>query len=200
MLYLYDNAIVKDLQNSFDSDNANDSVVKVISPESIISLVAQMKEDAVKFPVVALDRKPGTSIDTNRTNFTRIHKGVQSVIDPETNELYYEKAIPINLEYDMSILTTNTADMDELVKEILFKYTSMYFLTINLPYECNRKIRFGVVIDPDGIERKSGSYEYLSAGQLYETVIPIRCEGCVLVSYTPAKLVRVTHEIEPIIK
>lgn len=200
MLYLYDNAIVEDLQKSFNPNNTSDPVVKVFSPEEITGLVAQIKEDNITFPIIALDRQPGVSIDTDRTNFTRIHKGVQSVIDKKTNELYYEKVIPITLEYDMSVLTTNTADMDELVRELIFKYSNMYFLVISLPYECNRKVRFGVVIKPEDIERKSGSYEYLSAGQLYESVIHLRCEGCVMVSYTPAKLTRVDYDIQTTLK
>ena len=113
MIYLYDQAIVKDLQRSF-SDAAGNSVVKVVDPEGIISLAAQIKEDQVSFPLVALSRDPDNSIDTDRYNFTYAHKGVQAVMDTKTNNIYYEKVVPIKLSYKATILTTNTADMDEI--------------------------------------------------------------------------------------
>ena len=198
MVYLYDKAICKDLEQSFNPENVENPVVKVIDPEGSIGLAAQIQNDEIKFPIVSVTRDDNFSIDTDRWNFTRAHKGVASVIDNDTNELYYEKAVPIKLSYNLSLLTTNTADMDELFREILMKYTSMYFLKIKLPYECERYVRFGVVVEPDNIEKSSGSFDYIEGGKLYETVIPLRCEGCVLVTYTPAKLKRSEVQIQPI--
>lgn len=197
MLYLYDNCIVDDLIRSFNPHSVPNPIVKVVDPEGIIEVAAQIQEDNIQLPIVALSRDPDTPIDTDRANFTRAHKGVQSVLDTDTNELYYERAIPIKLSYKLEVLAASTADIDELVKELLFKYTSMYFLQMQLPYECKREVRFGVTIDTNSnIERKSGTFEHLSTGQLHQAVIPLVCEGCVLVSYTPAKLTRVEYQTD----
>lgn len=197
MIYLYDNAIVDDLIKSFNPNVVENPVVKVIAPEHIHSIAAQVQEDKLSFPIIVLTRNENTPIDTDRMNFTRAHKGVASVLDTETNELYYEKAVPIKLSYDLTILTTNTADRDELIKELIFKYTDMYFLTLTLPYYCKRKIRFGITINTESdIKNSSGVVEYIEEGKLYQSIIPLRCEGCVLVSYTPAKLKRTAYEIE----
>ncbi len=197
MIYLYDNAIVDDLIKSFNPNAVDDPVVKVIAPEQVCSIAAQVQEDKLSFPIVALTRSENTSIDTDRMNFTRAHKGVASVIDTETNELYYEKALPIKLSYDLTVLTTNTADMDELIKELVFKYTDMYFLTLTLPYYCKRKIRFGITVNMESdIKNSSGTVDYIEEGKLYQSIIPLRCEGCILVSYTSAKLKRTSYGIE----
>ena len=189
MLYLYDQAIVHDLEKSFSDEFC--PTIKMIDSEGIIALAAQIKDDKIKFPLIALKRNP-YSVDTNLTNFTRIHKGVQASIDPKTNELFYERSLPISLTYSMTVLTTNQADMDELVKELTFKYISMFFLKINLPYECDRPIRFGIEsITPDNFEQSSGSFEYISGGKLYQTIIPLRCQGAVLITYTAQKLKRI---------
>ncbi len=199
MIYLYDRAIARDLSNSFKPEDVDDPRVVVVDTEAVIGLAAQIQNDNIQFPVVALSRNPNTPIDKDRMNFTRLHKGVQAVLEEETNNLYYEKAVPIDLRYAITVLTTNTVDMDEIVKELLFKYTDMYFLTMELPYEAKRKVRFGVVLDPDSnVERSSGTVEYLTAGQLYQTIIPLKVEGAVLVSYTPAHLRREVHEVKAV--
>lgn len=197
VLYLYDSAIAKDIKASF-SDEQGNSDVKVVDPQAAVNILAQIQEDNLKFPAVVLTRDPTYSIDTQRSNFVAMHRGVLTVMDTETNKLYYEKCIPVRLRYNLTILATNTADVDELTKELLFKYLQMYYLSIRLPYEADRIIRFGISITTESdIQQSSGSFEYLESGKLYQTVIPLVCEGCVLVSYTP---VRLKHtRIEPVI-
>lgn len=199
MLYKYDEALSKNLEESFDTSSRMTPIVKVMDAgeESVHSLIAQIQDDQIEFPLVVLSRNPDTPIDTSRTNFTRMHRGVATVIDNETNELYYEKVVPIHLGYELTILATNTADIDELVKELIFKYVNMYFIGLELPYESKRKVRLGVEIDLDkDIDRKSGSVEYMNGGTLHQAVIPLKCQGAVLVSYTPVKLQRAQHGVE----
>ena len=196
ILYLYDRAIVDDLQKSFNPDNMSDPEVKVVDQEGLIQVLAQMKEDKIAFPVVSLVRNSSVNIDSNRCNFTWMHIGTQCVFDKVHNNYYNERAIPVQLGYDLDILTTNTADMDEMIRELMFKYTSMYFLSIQIPYESDRSIRFGVYIDPDStIERMSKTAEYLNRGQLYRSTLKLKCDGCVLLHYTPVKLRRQEYEI-----
>lgn len=198
MLWTYDEAIAHDLEESFHANLDGKQVkVKVIEADKSIDVLSQLYHDGLTFPIVVLTRPTDVDIDTSRTNFTRMHKGVAAVLDPDTNELYYEKAIPISLNYDITILATNTVDRDELTREILFKYVSMYFITMTLPYECKRKVRFGVEIDTSrSVSNSSGTLDYLDVGKLYQSIIPLKCEGCVLVSYTAAKLTRNIHQID----
>lgn len=195
MLYLYDEAIVKDLERSFDPSSG--VVVKAVAQEDIISVAAQIKNDEISLPMIAIVRGQTSDVNTDLTNFTRMHKGVATVFDSKSNDIYYEKAIPINLNYTLAILASNTADMDELCRELIFKYTSMYFLAIDTPYESKRRIRFGIRIDlSDTIDRISSQGEYMRNGQLYQTNIPLVCDGAVLLTYTPAHLRRINYETE----
>lgn len=197
MLYLYDRAICKDLENSFNLDNVDSPVVRVIGVEESISVAAQIKNDELSFPIVALFREASNE-DTELSNFTRLHRGVTTVFDTQTNQYFYEKSIPWQLSYSLTILTTNQADLDELMRELLFKYTQMYFLTITLPYEAHRDIRFGVVIDSArDIEQSSGVVEYMQSGKLYQAIVPLRLQGAVLVHYTPVSLRRFEVDVQP---
>lgn len=196
MLYLYDRAITQDLIDSFNPNHVPDPTVRVVDPEEIFGLAAQLHDDNIKFPIVALSRMQNTPIDSNLTNFTRLQVGALSCMDTKTNELYYEHSAPVDLKYSLTILTTRVADMDELVKEIIFKYTTQYFLTIELPYECKRQLRFAVEIDGDrDIERETATKDYIQGGVLHQTIIPLKCRGCVLVYNRPVKLQRTAQEV-----
>jgi len=195
MLWVYDTAIVDDLSSCISSESSANPVVKLMGEEGIMGIFAQLQEDRIKFPALFLNRHPETPLDQTRYNFTRLHKGIPAVYDPEANNLYMEKVAPIQLAYDLHVLTTNTIDMDEIIKELLFRYSSMYYITIQLPYESKRKLRFGVAIDPSQqIRRKSGLAEYIQTGMLYESIIELKCEGAVLVSYTPKRMQRMLTE------
>lgn len=197
MIWVYDNAIVDDLRASFQSSPEATPAVYVVAPENFMSIAAQVQEDKIRFPLIAVNREDSTPIDDTRINFTQLHQGIATVFDKDKNEIYYEKVLPIKLEYDLVCMATNTADIDELVRELLFKYTSQYFITIQVPYESKRKIRFGVRIDPAAnIERRTTTSNYIQEGKLYSASIHIYIDGAVLVTYTPAKLRRNIYEID----
>lgn len=197
MIYLYDKAIAKDLQQSFNPENMDDPVIKVIETDVAIGLHAQIRNDNISFPIVAVTRMQTNPIDTDRMNFTRAHRGVAAVFDNEKNNLYYERAIPVSLNYTLTVLATNVVDRDEIIRELIFKYLNMYFLTIKIPYESKRKIRFGICIDQSqDIEYASGTLDYLQSGQVYQCIIPMRCEGCVMLHYIPSKLKNITTQYE----
>lgn len=197
MLYLYDRAICEDLQKSF-TDDMGTSAVKVVAPEQTSEVIAQLKEDVITLPMVSLVREPDIPIDRARINLARAHSGIAAVFDKETNTYYNEKIIPISLSYTMTIFADNQADVDELVRELQFKYLDMFFLTIKLPYESDRKMRFGVVIDMDyGIKQENYSSTYLKSGLMYQAKLKLNCQGCNEITYTPRQLIRVDTEIVP---
>ena len=197
MLYLYDQAICEDLRRSFNDVNMGSTTVKVVDPDLAIDAVSQIQNDEFEFPAVVVTRGESYSVDTQRFNFTRLHRGVSVVIDKETNTLYDEKALPVTLSYNITVLCTNTQDMDELTRELIFKYMEQYFLSIQLPYESNRKIRFGLTVDPDQpIETTSRALQYLTTGKAYQTIIHLKAEGCVLLTYTPRALPRYEQQVD----
>lgn len=190
MLYLYDQALVDDIKASIDSDNANPNVV-IADAETFPGIIAQIKDDTITYPLILVIRDPDTPIITELYNFSRAQFGIPAAFDNKTNNIYYEKAIPVDIQYTIRILGTSTADVDELTRELFYKYLSMYFLTIRLPYESDRKIRFGVDVDKSyGIKRESGSFEYIKSGALYQSTIHLLTNGCVSLSYTPRHLQR----------
>lgn len=190
MLYLYDEALANDLAKCIDPSGGMNPNVKVIGADGIVPIMAQLQEDKIQFPLICIFRNDAP-IDTRRTNFTAMKFGVATVVDPDTHMIYNEKVIPVNLSYDLTILATNTVDMDEIVKELIFHYNQVYFVTIkNLPYESNRSLRFGVRVNEESIKRTSGAVENMQAGTLYQTQMTLECDGAVLLSYTPRHLMR----------
>ena len=197
MIYVYDDAICEDLRNSFAKDSYGNCVVSVVPPDDIISIAAQVQEDKIHYPLIALSRPDNIPIDSSRMNFTRSHTGVATVFDNDTNNIYSEKVMPLKLQYTLICMATNTADIDELIRELIFKYTSQYFITIKIPYESKRKIRCGLRIDPDEeIQWYSTTSKYLEEGKLHSAGITLYIDGAVLVHYTRARLRRLSTEVE----
>ena len=191
MLWAYDEAIIKDLISCIDPDGKMNNTVKVMGDEGVMGVFAQLQEDKIKFPAIFLERNSDTPLDSSRYNFSRMHMGVPACVDTEKNNVYLEKAAPIQLGYKLHVLATNTADMDELTRELLFRYNSTYYVTMEVPYESKRTIRFGIAIKPDtSITKKSGVTEYIQSGRLYEAIIELECQGAVLLHYTPRHIQR----------
>ena len=189
MLWAYDEAIVNDLTSCIDPQGGANNTIKMMGDEGMMGIFAQLQEDKIKFPAVFLKRSDETPADPSRFNFTRLHKGVPAAFDPETNNMYLEKAMPIELKYELHVLTTNTIDMDEMLREILFRYSSMYYITMQVPYESKRNIRFGIAINPNvPIRKKSGQSEYIQSGTLYESTAELECQGAVMLHYTARHL------------
>lgn len=198
MLYLFDRAIVDDLKNSL-TDETNKNVF-LTDAENYPGIIAQIQDDTITYPLILLHRDEDTPVITELMNFTRYKFGVPCVFDNKTNNVYYERALPVELNYTLRILSHNVADTDELAREIFYKYLSMYYLTIQLPYESDRKLRFGVQVDPGyGIKRESSSGEYLTSGALYQSTMQLRTEGCVSLTYTPRHLTRTVIDTKHII-
>lgn len=196
MLYLYDRALIDDIQNSINSDNANPNVV-MAEASTYPGLIAQMQNDTITYPLIIVQRDENMPIITELTNFTRSHVGVPAAFDVKTNTIYNERALPVDLQYTLRILSHNVADTDELARELFYKYLSAYFLTIRLPYESDRKIRFGIEVDLGyGVRRESGTSEYLKSGPLYQSTIHLVTQGCVYLSYTGRHLTRQIYSNE----
>ena len=88
MLYLYDKAICEDLEQSFNRDNMDNPNVRVIDPGLAVDVLAQIQSDDIKYPAVIVTRQTDINVDSSRMNFTRLHRGVATVIEDKTNNIY----------------------------------------------------------------------------------------------------------------
>ena len=189
MLYLYDRAVIDDLKSSL-TDELNKNVF-LTDADNYPGILAQIQDDTITYPLILLHRDEDTPIKTELMNFTRYHFGVPCTFDNKKNNIYYERALPVEVNYTLRILSHNVADTDELARELFYKYISMYFLTIRVPYESDRKLRFGIQVDMEyGIKKESSGGEYLSSGALYQSTLHFNTRGCVMLTYTPRHLTR----------
>ena len=199
MIYCYDKAIVNDLKRTLDPDGGANPNVICTTIDAYQATIAQLQEDKITYPLLLLIRDDDMPIKTDGINFTRLKKGVAVGIETKTNNVYYERAVPVDLRYTLQILSTSVADRDEIARELFFKYESQYFLHIELPYEIKRKINFGIRVDKGfGIQNSSGPSKYLEEGTIYQSTIELLTDGCVWIHNTPRhlKLERMSKNIK----
>lgn len=191
MIWIYDDAIIKDLK-----EDLGDSVA-VLNPDQSLQVIALLQEDKIKFPIVAFTRDDNFQIKSDLVNFTRMHRGIPAVFDSKENTVYNEKSIPIDLKYEMTVMASSQADLDEIIRELIFKYTEQYFITVELPYEAKRQIRVGLSIHPDDpIQWDKTPSDYISGGTLLSGKINLFVDGAILVSYTGMHLKKADLDLE----
>lgn len=169
MLEIYDKALYDNLVGVLNKKSEKNIAVTIIGVEKVGGLPAKIASGQIKYPIIALSRDKEAPIK----------KDVKSAFNSEENE-GNEKVIPILLPYALTIITNNTDDMNEVFNNLLSQYSQTQFLTFSLPIESKREKRFGVSIDLNSnIERSSG--EHPSFGKMYQTIIPLKSEGCLFV-------------------
>lgn len=184
MLEIYDKVLYDELLGAFSRKNI---AVTIIGVEEVGGLSAKIASGQIKCPVIALSRDKEAPVK----------KDVKSTFNSEENE-GNKKVIPILLFYALTIITNSSDDMNEVFRELLSQYTSTRFVTVALPIKSKKDGRLGVSIDLNAnIERSSG--EHPSLGNLYQTIIRLKTEGCLFVlsdeTETVKKALDLTNEI-----
>ena len=187
MIHLYDKAIADYLQARLKAGGQEYQNVKVYRPENIHELVAAIKGDTVPLPVVSISRT-SEPVDRERYNFAREKFGFPVGVNPKNkNEVVYEHAIPINLQYSLQVMSDKTWVADEIIRSLWSCLRKRYFHEITAPYGINRKISFGLQCGDD-IVTQTGSSEYHAVGTLYQKSVPLWTNGAVMLFSSKQKI------------
>lgn len=131
-MYLYENAIVKDLDNIFKN-----SKVKTVIADSLeegLRRSAAENEDKISLPFIVLSGGDWELLDTN---FYGLMHGTEFKKTSTSDEQEVNKNItvlPIRPSYTMYIAASSSRECDMLTREVLFHYSKHPTLTVKVPY------------------------------------------------------------------
>lgn len=167
MLQLYDDKLYDYFKETFKADIA-------IVPVSDYWTVASMHEEGqLQLPAIVLGRSSWTT-SKDLDSWVIAKKGRTDRI--RNNKLVNEQAIPVQLDYTVTLLATTQDDIDELTSEVLFCILNYPRLTIDLPYGSDRQIH-GQIMQNGDLQDSSARDKFSETGILYQQIIPIRVLG-----------------------
>lgn len=180
-MHLYDTAVVEKFKELFGSDN-----IFIIPPERAKDTIAQLERDDIKFPLVSLDRR-GFSIRDNAVSWSASRMGLADSITDE-GKANIMHVIPIKINYQLDVFTTDRVSCDEILRELIFYFTLHPTLMVDIPYGLNTQHKFNLFFNPD-IEDNSDTVEHLNRGVLYRYTANIYTDDAYLFANTPVDLV-----------
>lgn len=158
-VYAYDKALVEDLRARFRTSDVSGSTVndtvQIGSASRMFEILGRMNDDKIVMPFVSLERIDWT-LNLDRQGYqTFIGDEVYTRFDSE-NQLteIRAQAIPITINWRLSVWSTDRITNDALVRELLFYYHLRPSLMVTVGYGLNMKHKFNIYFN-SGVEDNS---------------------------------------------
>lgn len=187
MLQLYDESLY-----DYFKENLTDNLA-IVPVSDYWNTIAMHKENKLQLPAVVLNRVTWTNEKAlqswviskkGRTDRVRKHKIVN------------EQAIPVQIDYTITLLASLQDDIDELTSEVIFLILNYPRLTIKLPYGSDRMIH-GQIIQNGDLQDSSARDRFSETGILYQEIIPIRILGANIINIRNKNFRYLKWELDP---
>ena len=189
MVQLYDDQLYDYFKEAFTDHLA------IVPVSEYWNTIAMHEENTLKLPAIILGRTTWTNAKDlqswviakqGRTDRVREHKIVN------------EQAIPVQLDYTVTLLATTQDDIDELTSEVLFCILNYPRITIKLPYGADREIHAQIIQNGD-LQDSSARDKFSDTGILYQQIIPIRVLGSNIINIREQNFRYLTMGVEPVV-
>lgn len=183
-VYWYDESIIKKLR-----EITGDARISILTPDTLFRFVANLKDDKVVFPLISLSRL-GYTISRN-TRTPASYQGLpMSKSGDNVDEIQF---IPININYQLDIITRKRDDNDSLTDEILFYFINHPTLKVNIGKGANVSHVFSLFFNED-VTDNSDIESHMSRGEYFRTTLTFNVPDAKLWKTTSKKL----YSIDPI--
>lgn len=166
--YLYDEVLVEQLRKL-----TGDNRIHVIPPEQSITYLSQFDKDRVTFPAIVLSRKSVSLLDYR--NQVVALKGQTARVGSD-NIIVKAKLIPMRIDWNLDIFSVDRYSCDEIVRELVFYFTSCPRFEVSVPYQLNIKQNFDVFVSPE-IADNSDLVEFPNRGEYFRETLSLWTEN-----------------------
>lgn len=178
MLQLYDDKLYDYFKETFKAD------IAIVPVSEYWTVVSMHEEGQLQLPAIVLGRTTWTNAK-ELESWVIAKRGRTDRI--RNNKLINEQAIPVQLDYTVTLLATTQDDIDELTSEVLFCILNYPRLTIDLPYGADRQIHAQIIQNGD-LQDSSARDKFSDTGILYQEIIPIRVLGSNIININEKNL------------
>lgn len=160
-VYWYDESIVNKLRTI-----SGDNRIAVLPTDTLFRYVANLREDNVKFPLVALTRLGYTIRQVNRVPAS--YQGAQfGDKDGKVKEIQF---IPIEINYQLDVITRSRLENDTFTDELLFYFINNPTLSVEIKKGANISHVFSMVFNPDVVDN-SDIESHMSNGEYFRSTM-----------------------------
>jgi hypothetical protein len=185
--YLYDEALVDRLRKITGDDR-----IHIVHPDQSVSFLAQFDKDKVQFPVIVVTRAPSATI--NPPNQVAVLKG-QSVRINEDNTASKIKLIPMRLEWSIDVYAVDRYTCDEIVRELIFYFTTYPRFQVKVPYDLDVPQNFDVLLGTEVVDNTDLT-EFPNTGELFRETISVYTENAHLYASKRQYLTKVKSDVD----
>lgn len=167
-VYLYDKALIDAMQ-----EITGDSRIKIVSPDLAIQYLAQVSKDKVNFPAIVLSRGP-VRLNDYRNQVAAL-KGQSAKVDDD-NKIVKARLIPMRIEWTIDVFAVDRFTCDEIIRELVFFFTSYPRFNVRVPYDLDIDQNFDVLMSPE-IEDNSDLIEFTNRGEYFRETLTVYTEN-----------------------
>ena len=169
-VYAYDKAIVEDFRARFKKSIVDSEVnpnVQIGSPDQMFNIIGQLDNDNVIMPFIGLQRLDW-QLNLDRQGFqTFVGDEVYTRLDSQNLPVEVRaQAIPITINYRLSVWSEDRITNDALCREILFYYHLRPSLMVYVGHGINMAHKFNIYFN-SGIEDNSDIENHITNGQYF---------------------------------
>ena len=157
-VYAYDKSLVEDLRARFSSSPVESQVnknVQIGPTDQIFNIIGSLEEDNIIMPFISLERLDW-QLNLDRQGFqTFVGNEVYTRLDSQNLPVEVRaQAIPITINYRLSVWSKDRITNDALCREILFYYHLRPSLMVYVGHGINMAHKFNIYFN-SGIEDNS---------------------------------------------
>lgn len=169
-VYAYDKALVEDLRARFSSSPVDSQVnknVQIGPTEQMFNIIGSLEDDNIIMPFISLERLDW-QLNLDRQGFqTFVGDEVYTRLDSQNLPVEVRaQAIPITINYRLSVWSEDRITNDALCREILFYYHLRPSLMVYVGHGINMAHKFNIYFN-SGIEDNSDIANHITNGQYF---------------------------------
>lgn len=163
-IYLYEKSLVGKIR-----EITGDSRIHVIDPDKSISFISQLSQDKANFPAIILSRGP-VRLQEYKNQVVAL-KGQTARIDDD-NLVVKAQLLPVHVEWNIDVYAVDRFTCDEIVRELVFYFTTHPCFEVEVPYHLGISQNFDVFLMDDIVDN-SDLIEFDNRGEYFRETLTI---------------------------
>lgn len=180
----YDDAIINDLRII-----TQDSRIHITPANNVFNLIGRLEDDVIEMPLISLTRT-GWSLSDSKPHAAKFDGGLVSVDESGIKRV---QVIPISINYQLDVWTKSREENDNILRELIFYYSTHPSLLINIDHNLNISHYFNIFIDSN-IEDNSDIIEHKNRGEYFRQTLSIYTDDAYLWKSSISKPVLIDPE------